>query len=157
MRPDPARRRLLFGRAAPGRLPPWTVEAEIFERCRRCDSCAQACPEGILRRGDGGFPMVDFTAGACTFCGECARACPEPGLFDTASAPWRLSPIVGEDCLTGAGVMCRSCGDACPEHAIRFPPALRRAPLPQPVAERCTGCGACVAACPAGAVTLGAP
>lgn len=63
---------------------------------------------------------------------------------------------IGGDCLARAGIHCRSCGDACPEAAIRFRPRLGAPPLPEVGPARCTGCGACVEVCPAGAVSLGA-
>ena len=61
---------------------------------------------------------------------------------------------VSDACLARAGVVCQTCGDACPERAIRFP--LRRGgpPLPTTDEDRCTGCGACVPVCPAGALAL---
>jgi len=64
--------------------------------------------------------------------------------------------VIGGSCMAFKDVVCRSCGDACGEAAIRFSPRLNGAALPVVLAERCTGCGDCVAACPAGAVTLAA-
>ena len=66
----------------------------------------------------------------------------------------RLRAAVANDCLAYRDVVCRSCGDACGEAAIRFSPRLGGAARPEILAERCTGCGACVSACPAGAVTM---
>jgi len=62
---------------------------------------------------------------------------------------------IGTNCVAFASnVVCRSCGDACGEAAIRFSPRLGGAACPAVLAERCTACGECVTACPAGAVTL---
>ncbi|MCX8085592.1 MAG: 4Fe-4S binding protein [Rhodocyclaceae bacterium] len=69
-----------------------------------------------------------------------------------ASGP-RQAAIDGR-CMTFQNVVCRSCSDACGEGAIRFSPRRMAAALPEVLAERCTGCGECVTACPAGAIRL---
>ncbi|WIM04595.1 MAG: 4Fe-4S dicluster domain-containing protein [Candidatus Nitricoxidivorans perseverans] len=51
-------------------------------------------------------------------------------------------------------VVCRSCADACLEGAIRFQPRIMASALPLVDVEKCTGCGDCVAACPASAIKL---
>ncbi|HEY0835081.1 MAG TPA: ferredoxin-type protein NapF [Azospirillum sp.] len=153
---DPGRRRVLFGRArdpgAPVR-PPWARRDAFLDLCTRCGACAAACPETIIVAGDGGFPTVDFRQGECTFCGACADACPQP-LFDRQEAPWRLEPRIGKGCLTRAAVICQTCRDICPEGAMRFIPVRGAVWQPSVDAARCTGCGACVSACPASAVNL---
>ncbi|WP_435538946.1 ferredoxin-type protein NapF [Azospirillum sp. ST 5-10] len=153
---DPGRRALLRGRprAAPPPLrPPWAAETAVQERCTRCGACAAACPEGILAAGDGGFPTVDFRHGECTFCAACADACPAGVFGDRAAAPWALAATVGPGCLAGHGVVCQSCREICEPGAIAFPRSGRPG---RPVldTDACTGCGACVAPCPAGAITV---
>jgi ferredoxin-type protein NapF len=64
--------------------------------------------------------------------------------------------IIGTACVAYNNVVCRSCGDACGETAIRFSPRVMGSALPEVIAERCTGCGECVAVCPASAITLNA-
>lgn len=155
--PDLGRRRLFTlkprNEIAPLR-PPWASADAVADRCTRCGDCIAACPEAILTTGDGGFPTVDFSRGECTFCGECAGACGAGVFGATADPPWQAVAVLGEDCLARRGVMCQSCGDACPERAIRF--RLTRGTAPQPAVDpqACTGCGACVAVCPADAVAV---
>lgn len=150
------RRSLLRGRPAAGPPPihpPWSRPDYFTALCTRCGACAEACPEAILRAGDGGYPEVDFARGECSFCGACAEACTEP-IFDRTITPWALRPAVAPSCLAVQRVVCRSCQDACPEGAIRFQPAPGGAAHARIDDAACTGCGACVAACPSGAVTL---
>jgi ferredoxin-type protein NapF len=75
-----------------------------------------------------------------------------PATPPAAGAPGLAS--IGRQCVAFNDVVCRSCGDTCGEAAIRFSPRLGGAALPLVIPERCTGCGECVAACPASAITL---
>ena len=159
--PDPSRptrRALLRGRlrAEPVLRPPWALDEAMFaDACTGCGDCVRACPEQVLVRGAGGLPVFEPALGECSFCGECASAC-RVGLFGAVDqAPWTLRAVVGSGCLAANGVVCSSCRDACGATAIRFAPA-RTVPVPDVLADRCTGCGACVAGCPTGAITLAA-
>jgi ferredoxin-type protein NapF len=134
--------------------PPWSLAESVFtDRCTRCGDCATACPEALIVRGDGGFPVVDFSRGECTFCGACADACHAQAFDARDTAPWSLTLTIADTCLAQRGVHCELCRDACPAGALRFRP---RAPVPLPEldATRCTGCGACVAPCPVTAIAL---
>ncbi|HRQ65145.1 MAG TPA: ferredoxin-type protein NapF [Xanthomonadaceae bacterium] len=155
--PDLSRRALLRGHhgsvVPPGR-PPWALaEAGFSEACTRCGDCLAACPEGILVAGDGGFPEVDFRRGACTFCGDCVKACASGALSAAISPAWALRARVDHTCLARRGVHCQSCRDACEPEAIRFA-YLGSVPVPEVDLDACSGCGACVAACPADAIAV---
>lgn len=161
---DPRRRSLLRGKlhdaaaetvTAPPR-PPWSrTEAEFTARCTRCDDCVTACPQTVLKRGDGGFPQIDFSRKGCSLCGDCARAC-ATGAIDpmavTLPFAWRVQ--VAETCLARRGVECRVCGDACDARALRFVPARGGIAQLQVDSAACTGCGDCLAVCPVAALSL---
>jgi len=157
---SPSRRAFLRGRSGqPERplRPPWSVEEGLAERCTRCGDCLSACPEEVLVLGVGGFPAFDPRSGRgeCTFCGACAQACPETLFRPLGEKPWRLRAAIGlESCLAGSGIHCETCRDACPEQAVRFAPRIGGPPLPDVLSEACSGCGACVGACPVKAISL---
>jgi len=154
---DVSRRRFL-GVRAPGAAvfrPPWSAPEALFATlCSRCDDCVKACPTGVLVRGEGGYPMADFAAAACTFCGDCARACATGAIGrDLQQAPWAFGVAIGDGCLAARQVECRVCGEACDAGAIRFRPRVGGPARPEVDEAGCTGCGACIAPCPVGAVT----
>jgi ferredoxin-type protein NapF len=150
---DLARRGFFRGRPRPRveLRPPWALPEDAFiDRCTRCSDCLTACPQKILIVGDGGYPTIDFKLGECTFCSDCVSACQPKALLrpDTEQSAWTYKAAIGEDCLPHQGVECRVCSDFCDARAIRFAPRLGGSPLPDIDPEKCTGCGACVAACP---------
>jgi len=154
-----SRRQFLRGHFAPRHAPlrpPWALTEEAFlAACTRCGDCLRVCPQGILVE-DGGYPRVEFGKGACTFCGDCVTACKAGALRrDAERPPWQLLPIINDACLARRGVVCRSCGDACAAGVIRFRPQLGGSALPEVEASSCTGCGSCVAPCPARAIVMG--
>lgn len=159
---DRGRRRLFGGRAresVPVR-PPWSLPEDRFtELCSRCDDCVTVCPTHLLRRCDGGFPIVDFSQAACTFCAECVRVCKTGALVKEAetSLPWLLLASIGDACLAKQKVECRVCGEACDAGALHFRPTLGGVSLPELDAAACTGCGACVAPCPVRAIECRPP
>lgn len=155
---DHRKRALLRGqtnRASPQR-PPWSVsDAAFLDNCTRCGACIDACPEHIIRKGDGGFPEVDFKLGECTFCTQCVTACPEPCFLPPDDTqPWAIKATMTDQCLARHGTYCRSCGDSCPSEAISFQLQLGGKAEPCVDHDRCTGCGACVGPCPVDAVRL---
>ena len=148
-----SRRNLLRGRMRAETLPrPPGAGATFVRDCTQCGDCARACPPGIILRDGEGFPVLDLRIGACTFCGACTTSCAPGALQPGFPFPWRVA--VGAGCLSSAGTGCRICEDQCDAAAIRFRPALggRATPTIDPAA--CTGCGACIAPCPAGALAL---
>ncbi|MFQ2858243.1 ferredoxin-type protein NapF [Aeromonas caviae] len=154
-----SRRGLFRGRlSAPkaGIQLPWSVSWDEFVAgCTRCGDCLAACPEQILIKGDGGFPRVDFHRGECTFCTECVSACQAPLFRPTTQTPWEYVAHIEAGCLATAQVFCQRCQDSCEQQAIRFSPRLGRVPTPSIHAESCNGCGACVADCPVGSISIG--
>lgn len=132
--------------------PPWS-SSSFAASCDRCGACVSSCPEKILRVGDGGFPVVDFSRGECTFCGKCVTACDRGALTGDEEA-WTLKATVSESCLAVRGVVCRSCGESCEPGAIRFRLASGCVARPEIEVNACTGCGACYKPCPVDAVVL---
>ena len=132
---------------------PWAVE-DFETACQRCDDCINVCEEAVLKTGDGGFPTIDFSRGACTFCGACASAC-RYGALDAGRSPaWTLKARLTGNCVSASGVTCRSCGDTCDTSAIRFRLQVGGRATPQFEEAACTGCGACIAICPTAALSI---
>lgn len=131
-------------------LPPGASPVSV-QACTGCGDCVRACAEKILLI-QGGRVAVDFTRGECTFCNACATACPEP-VFTAPPVMAHHAAITGA-CLARRGTTCMSCRDACPEDAIRFVPRMGGPFLPDLGADNCTGCGACIAPCPADAIAM---
>ena len=151
---DPGRRSFVFGRRAATPLrPPWSTDAAILAACTGCGDCVTSCPAGIIEMGAGKYPEIRLDKAECTFCGRCAEVC-RADVFDLARPPFRHKVAIGESCLSKVGTECRSCEDACPEMAIRFRARLGRPAEPVLRAEMCTGCGACLAPCPVGAIQI---
>lgn len=136
--------------------PPWSLAEVVFrELCTGCGACIGACPEAILVSARGRLPVVDFARGGCTFCGACADACSEACFAPRPRRPaWALAATVTSACLETRGAACRVCESACATDAIRFRPRLGGGSSIAIDREACTGCGACVSPCPAGAIAM---
>ncbi|MFC3149588.1 ferredoxin-type protein NapF [Litoribrevibacter euphylliae] len=170
---DISRRSLFRGRISSGaKAPlepirmPWMIAMEDFtDLCSRCAKCVDQCPEGVIKKGDGGFPTVDFQKGECTFCAECVDVCPEPVFKATDEPPWHLTAVIAETanqvsvtfdgvCMAYQGVVCQSCKDACDVRAIQMKYLSSATPVPKIDVDACTGCGACVSVCPTNAIGI---
>ncbi len=137
--------------------PPWALAEPAFRSaCTRCGDCLGACPEGILVKGTGGFPRIDFSRGACTFCAGCVESCAAGALRRECetSEPWNYRARIGGSCLALNRTVCRSCGEACDARAIRFELRPGGVAIPNILNDACTGCGACVPACPVRAIHI---
>ncbi len=138
--------------------PPWArAEAAFTDTCRRRGDCLAACPEKIITSGRGGFPVVDFGRGECTFCGDCVKACRSGALVPPASEdirPWNLGAVIGPACLALNGVLCRLCGASCESAAISFRLVVGGGAVARIDTAACTGCGACVTSCPSHAIAI---
>lgn len=148
-----SRRQLLKGRPVPPPFaprPPGITDASI-DACTGCGECLGACPERILGL-DAGRVILLAGQGECIFCGKCADACPEP-VFGKVRVMAHHAEI-GGDCLAALGVTCMSCRDICPEGAISMRPRIGGPFLPSLDAGTCSGCGACLGACPGAAIQL---
>lgn len=137
--------------------PPWAlVETEFLHACTRCGECARACPTQVISERDAGYPVMNFTAGECTFCGDCVTACTKGALKrQEGQKPWPAKAVIGEQCLAHQRIECRVCGEQCEARAIRFPLKDGGIAAPDLDSALCSGCGACVAPCPVGAITVG--
>ncbi len=133
--------------------PPWALpETDFIDYCDRCGDCIPACEAGVIKVGQGGYPQIDFSTAGCSFCRECLRVCKQGALhYGEASdpTPWNLKATILDGCLSLNAVICRSCGEACDEHAIRFQLETGGVARLRLDWERCSGCGACLAVCPA--------
>ncbi|MCL6416073.1 ferredoxin-type protein NapF [Aestuariirhabdus sp. Z084] len=155
---DQSKRSLLRGKRSAVSFPvrpPWSqTEPQFIDLCSRCGDCLPNCETGILVKGDGGFPTVDFSRGECTFCQHCVSACKTGALSASITPPWQLKAQINPLCLTHQQVVCRSCADQCETRAIRFTPVSGEVAKPLITADLCTGCGACFDVCPTRAIQL---
>lgn len=147
----------------PGALP----DPDDFDAaCTRCGDCATACPYGaIFLADDEGGPVLDPNVSACRLCKDwpCIQACEPEALLPLKRG---TLPKMGQAVLKPGACLnepnlriafrrkgaryCRECESYCPvEDVIRYDSKK----LPR-FADHCTGCGLCVAACPAHPVAI---
>lgn len=122
--------------------------------CTACGDCVAACPESILRPDTAGRPYVEFDGGECTFCRKCADTC-EADVFNlTRPAPWDLKAELRPGCMQDHGISCQLCRDICPATAIKVDLSKRPFGRLKIDTSACTGCGACLGACPQEALAI---
>lgn len=148
--------------------PPGAVaEGAFLETCARCGACATACRFFAIKRVltpgsfDEGTPFLLLRDTYCRLCEDapCIAACTSGALRSSPSNRSRrigLARVSGKACLRASGDSCTLCRDACPERfsAIYF--TIKTA-APTVDVHRCSGCGACEAACivrPEPAITI---
>ena len=154
-----SRRNFLRGRFSTSKgpvRPPWSLaESDFLRACTRCGDCLNACPTKVITDRDAGYPSIEFAAGECSFCGDCVTACKTGALKRIdGRLPWSAQASYGDQCLAQRRIECRICGDQCEVQAIRFPLRAGGIAIPLIDSSACTGCGACVAPCPVGAMTV---
>lgn len=134
--------------------PPGAVnESAFLAGCTRCDACIAACPVGAIVRAPSRFreaagtPMIDPYASACVMCEDtpCITAC-EPAVL-RAEQPRKMGVawIQAEACLAYTGSFCTVCAERCPVPGT----ITLHAGKPRINPDPCTGCGVCLAVCPA--------
>ncbi len=148
--------------AMPLRPPGAAAEAQFTGLCVRCGNCVRTCPAAIIRpdvgrQGVASFmtPTLDFAENYCRpDCRACMQVCPSGALERLSAAAKRahrigLAQVDYDLCLLANGAECTACVTQCPYEAIAIEspdggftsqPAVNR--------QKCTGCGACEAACP---------
>lgn len=112
----------------------------------------KACPTGLLQRGEGGLPVADAAAAACTSAATAPG--PAPPAPSAATPPRHPGPSASPSPSVAwpPRTSNAACGEACDVSAIRFRPRIGGVPLPEVDNTACNGCGACIAPCPVSAV-----
>ncbi len=124
--------------------------------CLGFGDCAAACPYHAISIHNG-VAVVDRTL--CTGCGLCVTICPKQlitrhrltGIVDVVCANHTSGKETRAVCSNGC-IACKKCERTCPHDAIHVVEQLAQIDY-----EKCTSCGACVAACPVKCIRMSEP
>ena len=134
----------------------WTpYRRHIGGSCVECGHCEPVCPTGQSTGG--------HSPGECLGCRRCQAACPRQSIAFRFRAPLavanpvparRPAPAARRRWLLGLGGMAVAALGGGWARLRRPTPVLRPpgAPSERRLLARCTGCGACLAVCPTGAL-----
>lgn len=129
--------------------PPGAVEEPLFfDRCTRCNDCAEACPHGSIRFDSlNGTPVIFPDQVPCWLCEDfpCIAACETEallGVSERTQVRMGLARVSHRVCTAGEG--CHACVSKCPTVALRMDFTNLRLVVES---ERCVGCGLCEHVC----------
>jgi MauM/NapG family ferredoxin protein len=143
--------------------PPGALDESQFAGvCTRCGNCLRVCPSGIVERDFGQNGIANLFTPALRFendycredCIRCTQVCPSGALVrlslkEKADIQIGLPKVNMDVCLLGDDRECSVCKRWCPYDAVRYVFSETQYTLvPQIDPNKCTGCGACEAACP---------
>jgi len=163
------------GNAAGGIRPPGADLTRFNALCARCGNCMMACPDKLLHPDfgetgiDGLFAPVMHLRSTCGDsemdkycfhdCVKCTQVCPTGALkpltvLQKHATPIGLAVIDRTKCLAWAkNEFCAVCDEYCPYKAVKLE-VKGKVSYPVIVAEKCRGCGACEAGCPADPIAV---
>jgi len=165
--------RFLYAKPAPFFRPPASLNEKLFNTlCVRCGNCIKACPGNILTQHQQAhnpiawmtpeltFQNKGYCLEDCTLCGEvCPTGSISPFTLEAKKQLYIGSIKIGlEKCLLTELKECDRCKTVCAYQAIKIVPT--DAPfLSKPVVDlqKCVGCGACAAVCPAETIHMVLP
>ena len=146
-------------------VPAGALSARNFaQHCTACQLCVSVCPNEVLRPSTDlkklMQPEMSYERGYCRpECTKCAEVCPAGAIHPISRADKSSIQIghavwIKANCVPLTdGVECGNCALHCPSGAIQMVPSDRNDPesvkIPIINEERCIGCGACEALCPA--------
>lgn len=146
-------------------------EAQFLSRCARCGRCSKVCPAKIIQpieyddalakglpevqaRLISGTPKIEFTSYCAENCVACSNICPTRAIKSFSKEEKKKTHIGVatfelEKCMLYYNRECSICKRQCPYEAIAFEWSDDvYANIPIIDADKCVGCGQCVAYCP---------